>query len=169
MIPRGPAARLAAGSGGAGQSDASGPDLYGDQEILARPALWQPWTFSAAAGGDWQSNAALAPNWSGEDYVFRQSASARYTRKLSNSWYADFRAAQQIARYDKFDILDYDRVDADAGILWKTSPANLSSNTATPPPESPSVSNSAFNSNPPASLCAFPHFSSSGQGSSPES
>ena len=113
---------IQAGTSPGASSVVAGPDQYGEQEILARPNLWQPWTISTSFGGDWQSNGALSPTRTEPDYVLRHSASARYTRKLTESWYLDLGAAEQLVRYDEFDVLDYDRIDGDAGVLWITPP-----------------------------------------------
>ena len=105
-----------------GVTDGVGPDLdYGQQEVLVRIDEWQPWAFGATAGYEYQSNASLTPNTEIDDYLFRQSASLRGTfplPSLSDSLFFDVGVFQQIYRYDELDVLDYDRIDADAGILW---------------------------------------------------
>lgn len=122
-LPTGPSSAIAIPQiSAASSAEDSGPDLYGDQEILARPDLWQPWSFGGAVGGDWQSNAALSSSGAESDYVSRYSAAARYTRKLSDSWYLDLGTAGQLVRYDEFEVLDFDRIDADGGLLWITPP-----------------------------------------------
>lgn len=112
------AASRASGSMG-GRDDT---DLYGEQEILTRPGRWQPWSVSASLSGEWQSNAPLSAENETQDYVWRQSISVRNTWKLSESWYLNAGAAEQTSRYDRFDVLDFDRLDGDAGVLWITQP-----------------------------------------------
>lgn len=108
-----------ADSGPAASVDA---DLYGAQEILARPDRWQPWTLGASLNVEYQENAALAPQREEGDFVFRQTSSARHTMKLSDAWYLDFGGAQQAVRYDAIEALDFDRLDADVAALWISPP-----------------------------------------------
>ncbi len=123
VLPTGPLGALATPQiPAASSAEYSGLDFYGDQEVLARPDLWQPWTIGTALGGEWQSNTALSNTGAESDYVLRYSAAARYTHKLSDSWYLDLGTAGQLVRYDEFDVLDFDRIDADGGFLWITPP-----------------------------------------------
>ncbi len=118
-----PAAAAAAASRasrtGVGHDDT---DLYGEQEILTRPDRWKPWSVSASLSGEWQSNAPLAPQNETSDYVWRQSLTLGNTWKLSDSWYLNAGATEETSRYDRFDVLDFDRLDGDAGVLWITKP-----------------------------------------------
>ncbi len=118
-----PAAAAAAASRasrtGAGHDDTP---LYGEQEILTRPDRWKPWSVSASLSGEWQSNAPLAPQNETSDYVWRQSLTFGNTWKLSDSWYLNAGATEETSRYDRFDVLDFDRLDGDAGVLWITKP-----------------------------------------------
>lgn len=108
---------IAAGRGSTAASrDISGD--YGDQEILVRSDEWDPWSFGVSFGYEYQSNASLSPNDATEDFLFRQSASGRGTFPLTETLYLSAGFQQQLFRYDELDLLDFDRVDGDAGILW---------------------------------------------------
>lgn len=99
-------------------SPSSAIDDYGEQEILVRVDQWQPWSFGTSLGYEFQTNAALSPETDVEDYLFRESASGRGTFSLTDTLYFDIGLQQQLYRYDELDILDFDRIDTDAGILW---------------------------------------------------
>ncbi|MGK0190527.1 MAG: hypothetical protein ACI9R3_006355 [Verrucomicrobiales bacterium] len=93
-------------------------DDYGEQEILVRVDEWQPWAFGTSLGYEYQTNAALSPETEVEDYLFRESASGRGTFSITDTFYLDIGLQQQLYRYNELDILDFDRIDTDAGILW---------------------------------------------------
>ena len=119
-----PAAALAERRSAAAVAVAGADDtqLYGEQEILIRPDLWQPWSVSASIGGEWQSNAPLAAEGEASDYVLRQSPNLRNTWKLSDFWYLNTGTSAQTSRYNNFDVLDFDRIEGDAGLLWIAPP-----------------------------------------------
>lgn len=97
---------------------AAAVDDYGEQEILVRADLWQPWAFGMSTGLEYQGNAALAPETETDDFLLRESASGRGTFALTDALYIDLGLQQQLYRYDELDVLDFDRIDADAGFLW---------------------------------------------------
>ncbi|MCB1098616.1 MAG: hypothetical protein KDN22_23795 [Verrucomicrobiae bacterium] len=102
----------------ASSSPVTGIDDYGEQEILVRVDDWQPWSFGSSLGYEYQTNAALGTKTEVEDFLFRESASGRGTFSVSDTMYIDAGLQQQLYRYEDLDLLDFDRLDTDAGILW---------------------------------------------------
>jgi hypothetical protein len=97
-----------------------GVDLYGDQEILRRAAVWEPWSLSSTTAYEWQTNPALSATNELDGFIFRQSATVRYQHQWSETFYTDASFQGQLFRYDEFDTLDFDRLDGRAGLLWVT-------------------------------------------------
>lgn len=89
------------------------------QQLILKETPRDRW-FRAYADlfGYWTNNAANAPAGEQDDWFWGGRIGAGYQPRLASRLFADIDLQQQMFRYDKFDVLDFESLDATAGLIW---------------------------------------------------
>ncbi len=91
---------------------------FGEQVLVVRQAVWDPWRFDSEVSGFYTDNAALAPHRV-EDFFMETGLGATYRNRISGPWSLEASLRQAFIRYDRFDSLSFDLTKARAGLAYK--------------------------------------------------
>lgn len=96
------------------------PDL-GAQQILKRKEDYNPFLVSASSQAIYTDNVALVKNGRQDDTYLVNAVAAQWKPRITNELYAIAGVKQTFYRYMEFDALDFDSLDAGAGLqyYWK--------------------------------------------------
>ena len=92
---------------------------YGEQIVLARRANFEPWNISLDAEYFFTDNVALASTGELQDFYLRTGALARYTNRISGDWFLNTSLDAHTILHERFDVLDFLLVKAEAGVLYR--------------------------------------------------
>jgi len=96
------------------------PDL-GAQQILKRKDDYDPFLVTASSQAIYTDNVALVKNGRQDDTYLVNGVAAQWKPKITNELYGIMGVKQTFYRYMEFDALDFDSLDAGAGMqyYWK--------------------------------------------------
>ncbi len=97
------------------------PDL-GEQVILRRKEKLTPFKLFADVSGFYTSNAALTDKHTVDDFFLVAQVGASYQTQVVPNLYAEATVRQATFRYAKFDELDFDSLNAGAGLTYVSRP-----------------------------------------------
>lgn len=123
--PSGPtiAESMSASALGLDEQNDFAPESPGDsdigQQLILKSAPKNRWFRAYAdAFGYWTNNAANTSVGELDDWFWGGRIGFGYQPRLAPRLFADFDIQQQIFRYDEFDALDFESLDASAGLLY---------------------------------------------------
>ena len=90
----------------------------GQQEILKREAMYQPFTFSVATPVFYTSNVALTPNNEKGDVVIAPVVGLFYDPKIAQMLYLHLGAREQVFYYGKYNSFNFGSLDCEAGLSY---------------------------------------------------
>ena len=93
-----------------------GDSDIGDQLLLLPTDLYDPFTFYGGVEGRWTSNAALTDDDELSDYYWRYGVGATFLPHITGNLYGEVSANYDWYRYTSNDFLDFDNLDARAGL-----------------------------------------------------
>lgn len=93
------------------------PDL-GEQAILKRSEVYQPWTVVVAAPISFTSNVALSRNNEESDVLFTPNVAVIFAPRITGTLFANFSVGQQYFYYSEFSELNFGSFDARAGLSY---------------------------------------------------
>ena len=105
------------------EENAFAPESPGDSDLgtqlILKNAQKDRW-FRAYAdlSGFWTDNAANTSIFEVEDWFWTGRVGLGYQPRIAKRLYADFDVQQQIIRYDQFDLLNYESLEASATLLY---------------------------------------------------
>ncbi len=94
-----------------------GDDDLGEQLLLYRADQYRPLRLHGGTEGHWTSNASLVDDGERDDFFWRFAAGADFVPHLTGNLYADLGANYGWFRYDSLAELDFEALDARAGLL----------------------------------------------------
>jgi hypothetical protein len=97
------------------------PDL-GEQVILKRREKVRPFTLSADVSGFYTTNAALTDDFKVDDYFMAAQVALSYQPQLAKSLYGEITVRQAFFRYNEFDELDFNSLNAGGGLTYVIQP-----------------------------------------------
>lgn len=95
-----------------------GDSDIGQQLILKETPKSRPFRAYADAFGYWTNNAANAPSGEVSDWFWGARAGVGYQARVAKRLFVDADVQQQLFRYDRFDALDFESLDVNAGLLY---------------------------------------------------
>jgi hypothetical protein len=98
-----------------------GDDDLGDQLILKRAQKATPWRATLATNLFWTNNGANAAGARQSDWVYGGRVAVGWQPQIHKTWFADVGVSQDIYRYDRLSVLNFESFGAEAAIL-KTLP-----------------------------------------------
>ena len=104
----------------AGQAHAPatpGDAELGDQVVLMPRGSYQPFTVRAATSGYFTDNAALTDTGELDDFYWRSSVGGTYLPSIGENLYGEITAGYEFFRYQDHSRLDFDSLEARAGVL----------------------------------------------------
>ena len=89
------------------------------QQLILKEAPKNRWSRAYAdAFGYWTNNAANISAGEVEDWFWGARIGFGFQPRIAKRLFADVDVQQQIYRYDRFDVLDFESLDASAGLLY---------------------------------------------------
>ncbi len=95
-----------------------GDDDLGEQLILKQTPKNRPFRFFADTYWFWTDNAANVSAGKLDDMFYGASAGVAWQPRLSRKTFLDVSLTQRLTRYDEFDILDFESLEAAATLLY---------------------------------------------------
>ncbi|MGK0186204.1 MAG: opacity protein-like surface antigen [Verrucomicrobiales bacterium] len=105
------------GKAGSGSLGSDGGE-FGEQAILYRRSNWEPWSIALDFGGFFTDNVALSSSNEVDDSYFRSGIDLGYTPHLKGNLFGDVSLRYNNFSYDELDVLDFDLLHVDAGLLY---------------------------------------------------
>lgn len=90
----------------------------GEQEILKRGEVYQPFSASIAAPFYWTSNVALVRTGEQSDFLVAPVAAVAYQPRLTKTLYGLLSVREQLFYYDRFSNLNFGAFDVEAGLIY---------------------------------------------------
>jgi hypothetical protein len=117
-----PALRMEAATRPAEESEpvpaSPGDDDLGVQLILKKREQYRPFQVFGDVAGSYTSNAFLTENGARGDYFFAGQVGASYQPLLGRDLLGEITVRQQWVRYERFDTLDFDSLNAGGGLTY---------------------------------------------------
>ncbi len=98
------------------QTGNAGDDSFGSQQILKHQEKWQPFSAFAAESAFFTNNVALARRGQRSDALMNSVFGLGYDRPLTPDLTLTFSLQGAVFRYDKYSQLDFESIDAGAGL-----------------------------------------------------
>jgi len=114
------AAALAYRLDAAGQAHAPqtpGDSDLGDQVVLLPNHVYEPFSVITNFEGQYTSNAALTEDHELDDFLYRAEVAGAYVPHLMGNLYGQLNASYEFYRYDEHSRLDFDNLEAGAGLV----------------------------------------------------
>ncbi len=108
--------RLDAG-GQAHAPQTPGDSDLGDQVVLIPNYTYEPFSIYSNLEGEYTSNAALTDTDALDDFIYRAEVGGSYVPHLMGNLYGQLSASYEFYRYDKNSQLDFDNLEAGAGLI----------------------------------------------------
>lgn len=99
-------------------ASASANGEFGDQVIIVRQAIWEPWRFEIDTHGFYTDNAALAPTRVGDTFM-QSGLGVSYSNRIRGPWSFEASLRQDFIRYDQYNALDFDLTKFRTGVSHK--------------------------------------------------
>ncbi len=99
-------------------STSDADDIFGLQQILVRPRIYDPWTVSLLGGSFHTDNVILAPSQELDDTYFRGTAAIGYAPQITGRLFGRASASHSMFLYDEFDVLDFDYSELAVGFSY---------------------------------------------------
>ncbi len=95
-----------------------GDDDLGQQVILKSKNEYQPLSAFAATNILYTSNVALTDGFEQEDWFWRSTLGVTYAPRFGNYLLGNISISEDIFRYDKFDVLNFESLNISAGLAY---------------------------------------------------
>lgn len=95
-----------------------GDDDLGEQLILKETPKSRPFRFFADTFWFWTDNAANVSAGEQEDMFYGASAGLAWQPRLTRKTFLDVSVSQRLVRYDEFDLLDFESLEAAATLMY---------------------------------------------------
>jgi hypothetical protein len=102
-------------------AESPGDDDLGQQVILKSKSVYQPLSLFLGTQADYTSNVGLSEGFEEEDWFWRTTIGATYAPRIGNSLLGNLTVSQEVFRYNKYGVLDFESLHLGAGLsynLW---------------------------------------------------
>lgn len=99
-------------------AESPGDDDLGQQVILKKKEVYEPFSITLGTDLTYTSNIGLSEAFEQEDWFWRSVLNVTYAPRFGNSLLGIFSISQEFFRYDKFDALDFESLTFSAGLAY---------------------------------------------------
>lgn len=99
-------------------AESPGDDDLGQQVILKKKQVYEPFSINLGTDLTYTSNVGLSETFEQEDWFWRSVLNATYAPRFGNYLLGIFSVTQELFRYDEFDALDFESLTLSAGVAY---------------------------------------------------